>query len=71
VDPNVDPELALVLQVSMEEERARQQAAAEESSETESTCQSSTSNDETVMADTEPELNLYTEDQRNLQKVCA
>ncbi|PAN47824.1 hypothetical protein PAHAL_9G342200 [Panicum hallii] len=68
VDPNVDPELALVLQVSMEEERARQQAAAEESSETESTCQSSTSNDETVMADTEPELNLYTEDQRNLQK---
>ncbi|PUZ39715.1 hypothetical protein GQ55_9G357900 [Panicum hallii var. hallii] len=68
VDPNVDPELALVLQVSMEEERARQEAAAEESSETESTCQSSTSNDETVMADTEPELNLYTEDQRNLQK---
>ncbi|RLN24158.1 hypothetical protein C2845_PM07G12420 [Panicum miliaceum] len=68
VDPNVDPDLALVLQVSMEEERARQEAAAEESSETESTCQSSTSNDETVMVDSEPEPNLYTEDKRNLQK---
>lgn len=27
VDPNVDPELALALRVSMEEERARQEAA--------------------------------------------
>ncbi|CAL4941201.1 unnamed protein product [Urochloa decumbens] len=34
VDPNVDPNLALVLQVSMEEDRARQEAAAEESFET-------------------------------------
>lgn len=28
VDPNIDPELALALRVSMEEERARQEAAA-------------------------------------------
>ena len=28
VDPNLDPELALALRVSMEEERARQEAAA-------------------------------------------
>ncbi|CAL4924319.1 unnamed protein product [Urochloa decumbens] len=34
VDPNVDPNLALVLQVSTEEDRARQEAAAEESFET-------------------------------------
>lgn len=28
MDPNIDPELALALRVSMEEERARQEAAA-------------------------------------------
>nr|XP_025678455.1 26S proteasome non-ATPase regulatory subunit 4 homolog [Arachis hypogaea] len=32
VDPNLDPELALALRVSMEEERVRQEAAAEEAS---------------------------------------
>ncbi|KAM5550043.1 26S proteasome non-ATPase regulatory subunit 4 [Rosa sericea] len=31
VDPNIDPELALALRVSMEEERARQEAAAKKS----------------------------------------
>lgn len=31
VDPNIDPELALALRVSMEEERARQEAAAKRS----------------------------------------
>ncbi|KAF1861439.1 hypothetical protein Lal_00025759 [Lupinus albus] len=33
VDPNLDPELALALRVSMEEERARQEAAAKKASE--------------------------------------
>ncbi|KAL4319721.1 hypothetical protein GQ457_18G018230 [Hibiscus cannabinus] len=33
VDPNVDPELALALRVSMEEERARQEAAAKSAAE--------------------------------------
>ncbi|CAM8934681.1 unnamed protein product [Rhodiola kirilowii] len=33
VDPNVDPELALALRVSMEEERARQEAAAKKAAE--------------------------------------
>nr|XP_008372906.2 26S proteasome non-ATPase regulatory subunit 4 homolog isoform X1 [Malus domestica] len=33
VDPNIDPELALALRVSMEEERARQEAAAKRASE--------------------------------------
>ncbi|CAA2966573.1 26S proteasome non-ATPase regulatory subunit 4 homolog [Olea europaea subsp. europaea] len=36
VDPNLDPELALALRVSMEEERARQEAAAEEAAKQES-----------------------------------
>ncbi|CAD6204977.1 unnamed protein product [Miscanthus lutarioriparius] len=66
----VDPELALALQMSMDEERARQEAAAEkareESSKTESEGQSSTSNGNIVMADTEPEPNSYTEDERLL-----
>ncbi|WOL07317.1 hypothetical protein Cni_G16057 [Canna indica] len=33
VDPNIDPELALALRISMEEERARQEAAAKKASE--------------------------------------
>ena len=33
VDPNLDPELALALRVSMEEERARQEVAAKRSAE--------------------------------------
>jgi len=33
VDPNLDPELALALRVSMEEERARQEAAAKKAAE--------------------------------------
>ncbi|KAL2241168.1 UNVERIFIED_CONTAM: 26S proteasome non-ATPase regulatory subunit 4 [Sesamum indicum] len=64
VDPNLDPELALALRVSMEEERARQEAAAkkaaEEASKQEKGEQQSTSQDATmtdnVNADTsEPE----------------
>ena len=37
VDPNLDPELALALRVSMEEERARQEAAAKRAAEESST----------------------------------
>ena len=33
VDPNVDPELLMALQISMEEERARQEAAAKKAAE--------------------------------------
>ena len=33
MDPNLDPELALALRVSMEEERARQEAAAKKAAE--------------------------------------
>lgn len=33
MDPNLDPELALALRVSMEEERARQEAAAKRATE--------------------------------------
>ncbi|CAI0557752.1 unnamed protein product [Linum tenue] len=56
VDPNIDPELALALRVSMEEERARQEAAAkraaeEGSSQNKGDEQSSKSQD-TTMADT-------------------
>ncbi|CAL4924321.1 unnamed protein product [Urochloa decumbens] len=75
VDPNVDPDLALALRISMEEERVRQEAAANEAAE-ESTeietmgqSQSSTSNDDTVMVDAEPEANPCAQDKRNLQKV--
>ncbi|KAL6905805.1 hypothetical protein ACP4OV_003406 [Aristida adscensionis] len=69
VDPNVDPELALALRISMEEERARQEAAAkkaaEESSKAENKGQSSTSNSDIVMADAESAPNPSTDDLRN------
>lgn len=51
MDPNLDPELALALRVSMEEERARQEAAAkaaEEASKKEQGEQQSTSQDVTM-----------------------
>ncbi|PSS00470.1 26S proteasome non-ATPase regulatory subunit like [Actinidia chinensis var. chinensis] len=52
VDPNLDPELALALRVSMEEERARQEAAAkkaaEEAAKQEKEEQKSTSQDVTM-----------------------
>eukprot|EP00257_Ricinus_communis_P028247 XP_025015661.1 26S proteasome non-ATPase regulatory subunit 4 homolog isoform X2 [Ricinus communis] len=54
VDPNLDPELALALRVSMEEERARQEAAAKRAAEESSTQgkvdePSSTSQDATMV----------------------
>jgi 26S proteasome regulatory subunit N10 len=48
VDPNLDPELALALRVSMEEERARQEAAARKAAEAASSNQESTSQDATM-----------------------
>jgi 26S proteasome regulatory subunit N10 len=58
VDPNVDPELALALRLSMEEERARQEAiakkAAEDTSNTENKDHASSSNSDSVMAEAEP-----------------
>jgi 26S proteasome regulatory subunit N10 len=61
VDPNVDPELALALRLSMEEERARQEAiakkAAEGSSSAENKDHASGSNTDAVMAEAEPPSN--------------
>ncbi|KAL0350437.1 UNVERIFIED_CONTAM: 26S proteasome non-ATPase regulatory subunit [Sesamum radiatum] len=59
VDPNLDPELALALRVSMEEERARQEAAAkkaaEEASKQEKGEQQSTSQDTTMTDNVNPD----------------
>ncbi|KAH6803733.1 regulatory particle non-ATPase 10 [Perilla frutescens var. frutescens] len=58
VDPNLDPELALALRVSMEEERARQEAAAKKASEEaakgEKGEQQSTSQDATMTENVNP-----------------
>ncbi|KAG6504067.1 hypothetical protein ZIOFF_036393 [Zingiber officinale] len=53
VDPNIDPELALALRISMEEERARQEAAAKKAAEDDAKGekgaeQASSSNDATM-----------------------
>lgn len=48
VDPNLDPELALALRVSMEEERARQEAAAKKAADDTSKQGESTSQDATM-----------------------
>ncbi|KAL6514823.1 proteasome regulatory particle base subunit rpn10 [Orobanche gracilis] len=58
VDPNLDPELALALRVSMEEERARQESAAkaaEEASKHGKVEQHSTSQDATMTENVNPE----------------
>ena len=56
MDPNLDPELALALRVSMEEERARQEAAAkkaaDEASKQDKGEQQSTSQDATMTEST-------------------
>ncbi|XP_057784114.1 26S proteasome non-ATPase regulatory subunit 4 homolog isoform X1 [Salvia miltiorrhiza] len=58
VDPNLDPELALALRVSMEEERARQEAAAKKAAEEaalgEKGEQQSTSQDATMTENVNP-----------------
>jgi 26S proteasome regulatory subunit N10 len=71
VDPNVDPELALALRLSMEEERARQEAiakkAAEESSGADNK-EASSSNTDSVMADAEPASNASADDKGDQPK---
>ncbi|KAG6397603.1 hypothetical protein SASPL_143772 [Salvia splendens] len=57
VDPNLDPELALALRVSMEEERARQEAAAKKAAEETATGEKgeqSTSQDVTMTENVNP-----------------
>ncbi|CAM0872232.1 unnamed protein product [Alopecurus aequalis] len=70
VDPNVDPELALALRLSMEEERARQEAiakkAAEESSGADNNA--SSSNTDSVMAEAEPASNASADDKGDQPK---
>ncbi|WVZ56183.1 hypothetical protein U9M48_006753 [Paspalum notatum var. saurae] len=72
VDPNVDPELALALRLSMEEERARQEAiakkAAEDTSNTENKDHASSSNNDSVMAEAEPATNAATDDKKEQPK---
>lgn len=50
MDPNLDPELALALRVSMEEERARQEAAMKRSAE-DSTAKGQQAGESSVSAD--------------------
>ncbi|NP_001140864.1 26S proteasome non-ATPase regulatory subunit 4 homolog-like [Zea mays] len=60
VDPNVDPELALALRLSMEEERARQEAIAKKAAEDTSNTEHNnvpSSNSDSVMAEGEPASN--------------
>uniref|UniRef100_A0A804R5T6 26S proteasome non-ATPase regulatory subunit 4 homolog n=1 Tax=Zea mays TaxID=4577 RepID=A0A804R5T6_MAIZE len=71
VDPNVDPELALALRLSMEEERARQEAiakkAAEDTSNTEN-INASSSNSDSVMAEAELASNAAAGDKQEQPK---
>ncbi|XP_071722110.1 26S proteasome non-ATPase regulatory subunit 4 homolog [Rutidosis leptorrhynchoides] len=76
VDPNLDPELALALRVSMEEERARQEAAArraaedgsiqEQGGEEKSTSQDATMTDLAGTSETETRTNDLTEEENAL-----
>jgi len=72
VDPNVDPELALALRLSMEEERARQEAiakkSAEDTSNTENKDHASSSNSDSVMAEAEPASNAAADDKKEQPK---
>ncbi|XVF67917.1 hypothetical protein PTKIN_Ptkin10aG0160300 [Pterospermum kingtungense] len=77
VDPNIDPELALALRVSMEEERARQEAAAKRAAEEaarqekgeEAEPQSNSQN--TTMAATEKVTDPMDEDDALLKQALA
>ncbi|XP_020085130.1 26S proteasome non-ATPase regulatory subunit 4 homolog [Ananas comosus] len=64
VDPNVDPELALALRVSMEEERARQEAAAKKAAE-EATKQEASSSRDATMTEVERSSALPADDKRH------
>ena len=73
MDPNVDPELALALRLSMEEERARQEAiakkAADEPSGADNKDHASSSNTDSVMAEAEPASNASADDKGDQPKV--
>ncbi|KAK2630687.1 hypothetical protein QOZ80_3BG0287420 [Eleusine coracana subsp. coracana] len=71
VDPNVDPELALALRLSMEEERARPEAIAKkaaEDSSTENKDHASSSNTDAVMTEAEPSSNAAADDKKEQPK---
>ena len=69
VDPNVDPELALALRLSMEEERARQEAIAKKAAE-DNKDQASSSTD-AIMAEAELTLNAPADVDADLLKVFS
>ena len=75
MDPNVDPEMALALRLSMEEERARQEAiakkSAEDTSNTENKDHASSSNSDSVMAEAEPASNAAADDKKEQPKVLS
>lgn len=66
VDPNLDPELAMALRVSMEEERARQERLAAAQAQTES------NNHDTVMTDAaESTTDAFSEEEEMLKKALS
>ena len=71
----MDPELALALRLSMEEERARQEAiakkAAEESSGADNKDHASSSNTDSVMAEAELTLNAPANENEDPLKVIS
>nr|ACJ85639.1 unknown [Medicago truncatula]AFK35627.1 unknown [Medicago truncatula] len=76
VDPNLDPELALALRVSMEEERARQEAAAKKAAEDASKQekggeQQATSQDATMTERTSTEAEPMDDENALLQQALA
>ncbi|KAH7663203.1 Proteasome subunit Rpn10 protein [Dioscorea alata] len=68
VDPNIDPELALALRVSMEEERARQEAAAKKAAEDaanqEKGVEQASSSQDATMAETTSSSRAAADDKR-------
>lgn len=74
VDPNIDPELALALRVSMEEERARQEAAAKKAAEDaanqEKGVEQASSSQDATMAETTSSSRAAADDKRQDLTVC-
>ncbi|EOA16809.1 hypothetical protein CARUB_v10005029mg [Capsella rubella] len=75
VDPNIDPELALALRVSMEEERARQEAAAkkaaDEAGQKDKDGDTASASQETVARTTEKNAEPMDEDNALLDQAIA
>lgn len=74
VDPNIYPELALALRVSMEEERARQEAAAkkaaEDAAKQENGGEQASSSHDATMTEAVSRSALATDDKRHDLTVC-